>query len=220
MLVGSADFLSSPRDDRPAAVESLHEGGETGPDPSCGRPALLPRERVVLDLVALGFANHEIAARLGLSQATVKRHVSRGYRKIGVTTRAEAIVWGHSVRGESPVPSPAVRVRRAGARRDDGSPRPSAIPPLLTTAALARALEQDLAERTWANPRDARPAETPWPTHDDPVLLFLVHQAVAAIAAGADAADSIRGLAVRAWFEGGVQAYDQGQRDARRPRST
>ncbi|WP_103381716.1 ATP-binding protein [Pseudonocardia dioxanivorans] len=60
-------------------------------------PALTEREREILDLVAGGSANKEIARRLGISVHTVERHVANGYSKIGVRNRAEATA--HMLRG-------------------------------------------------------------------------------------------------------------------------
>jgi DNA-binding NarL/FixJ family response regulator len=48
------------------------------------------RERQVLQLVADGLTNSEIADRLYLSESTVKCHLSSGFRKLGVCSRAEA----------------------------------------------------------------------------------------------------------------------------------
>ena len=48
------------------------------------------RERQVLQLVAEGLTNSEIADRLFLSESTVKCHLSSGFRKLGVSSRAEA----------------------------------------------------------------------------------------------------------------------------------
>ena len=54
--------------------------------------ALTPREREVLDLLAEGLANRAIAARLGISEHTAKFHVNAILGKLGVESRAEAIV--------------------------------------------------------------------------------------------------------------------------------
>ncbi|MCZ7652754.1 MAG: response regulator transcription factor [Thermoanaerobaculia bacterium] len=55
--------------------------------------ALSPREREVLRLICTGLANAEIAARLGISDKTVRNHVSHLFDKLGVWTRAQAIVF-------------------------------------------------------------------------------------------------------------------------------
>jgi DNA-binding CsgD family transcriptional regulator len=57
--------------------------------PSTGWAALTPTERQVADLVAEGHSNKEVAARLFISVATVKTHLTHVYAKIGITTRAQ-----------------------------------------------------------------------------------------------------------------------------------
>jgi DNA-binding NarL/FixJ family response regulator len=60
---------------------------ETAPAPA----QLSAREREVLDLIATGATNREIADRLFLSPHTVKEHTSAVYRKLSVRNRAEAV---------------------------------------------------------------------------------------------------------------------------------
>ena len=55
---------------------------------------LTPRERDVLELVALGLSNHAIAARLGISDHTVKFHLASIFGKLDVTTRTGAVRRG------------------------------------------------------------------------------------------------------------------------------
>lgn len=54
---------------------------------------LSKREREVLTLIAEGLANAEIAERLSISEKTVRNHVSNVFDKLGVWTRAQAIVF-------------------------------------------------------------------------------------------------------------------------------
>jgi DNA-binding CsgD family transcriptional regulator len=51
---------------------------------------LTPREESVLEHAASGARTIEIAERLGISEPTVKSHLSRIYRKLGVRNRVEA----------------------------------------------------------------------------------------------------------------------------------
>ncbi len=53
-------------------------------------PAITPREREILALIASGRANKEIAAALDVSEDTVKRHVSHILEKLNVNDRAQA----------------------------------------------------------------------------------------------------------------------------------
>ncbi|QIG46066.1 response regulator transcription factor [Nocardioides anomalus] len=55
--------------------------------------ALSPREREVLELVAQGLANKQIARRLGITERTVKAHVGSLFRRIGVADRTSAALW-------------------------------------------------------------------------------------------------------------------------------
>jgi len=63
------------------------------PKPTGGEP-LTQRERQVLALLAEGAGNKEIAARLGISDHTVKYHLASVFGKLGVSTRTEAVTAG------------------------------------------------------------------------------------------------------------------------------
>jgi len=62
--------------------------GENLPDP------LTARENEVLQMIALGLANKQIAARLYISEHTVKFHLSSLYAKLNVSSRTEAVRAG------------------------------------------------------------------------------------------------------------------------------
>ena len=62
----------------------------SAPDPLAG---LSPREREVLALLAEGLPNKLIARRLSISEKTVKSHMTRIFRELGVTDRTQAALW-------------------------------------------------------------------------------------------------------------------------------
>ena len=66
-------------------ADRLHAGKASDPD-------LSPRERDVIRLVSHGCTNREVAARLFVSQETVKAHLSSVYSKLGVKDRKSAAI--------------------------------------------------------------------------------------------------------------------------------
>ncbi len=73
------------------AIRRVAEGGRAFPKPpSVAATRLSKRELDVLQHVASGLSNPEVATRLNLSRWTVKQHTSAVYRKLGVRNRAEA----------------------------------------------------------------------------------------------------------------------------------
>jgi len=63
--------------------------------------SLTPREVEVLALVREGLANKQIARRLGISERTVKAHMTSLFQRIGVTDRTQAALWAerHGIDG-------------------------------------------------------------------------------------------------------------------------
>jgi two-component system response regulator DesR len=62
------------------------------PEVDDDHPLLSDRERQVLEMIAAGRTNREIAERLFLSPHTIKDHTSTLYRKVGARNRAQAIL--------------------------------------------------------------------------------------------------------------------------------
>lgn len=60
---------------------------------SGGRVELSPRETEVLRLVVGGLANKQIARRLGITERTVKAHLTSVFQRIGVADRTQAALW-------------------------------------------------------------------------------------------------------------------------------
>jgi DNA-binding NarL/FixJ family response regulator len=82
--------------------------GLAQPPPAASVPGLSAREVEILELIAEGRANADIARRLFLSDKTVRNHISTIYAKLGVADRAEAVA----------------RARRAGLDRTRSSGLP------------------------------------------------------------------------------------------------
>ena len=64
-------------------------------------PDLTPRELEVVELVRHGLTNRQIARRLGISERTVKAHLTSAFAAIGVSDRTQAALWAERRRRES-----------------------------------------------------------------------------------------------------------------------
>lgn len=79
----------------PSDVQSLFPAASLAAQPLAELPeALTPREREVLQMLASGLANKEIAAKLSISDHTAKFHVASILGKLGAATRTEAVALG------------------------------------------------------------------------------------------------------------------------------
>jgi DNA-binding NarL/FixJ family response regulator len=92
-VVSRGDALLAPSVTRRLIAEFA--GRVERPAPSPRLASLTDREREVMTLVAAGLSNDEIAARLVLSPATAKTHVSRIMTKLDVRDRAQLVVLAY-----------------------------------------------------------------------------------------------------------------------------
>ena len=100
---------------RPDLMERIVDGMRESILADSPPSTLTPRELDILTLVAAGSTNREISEALGLSEQTVKNHLSRSFRKMGVPNRTRAVMharrqgWlglaGVPDRGGEPAPS-------------------------------------------------------------------------------------------------------------------
>jgi NarL family two-component system response regulator LiaR len=88
-----------------AALRAIHAGehkhytvtvdDDVAPGRRSRRPdGLTPRELEMLEMITRGHSNEEIANSLFLSINSVKTYIRTAYRKIGVTRRPQAVLWG------------------------------------------------------------------------------------------------------------------------------
>jgi DNA-binding NarL/FixJ family response regulator len=104
LAVGNGEAIFGP----PIAARLMDYLTVSRPDvPADVFPGLTDREQQILELIAQGHANPVIASRLGITDKTVRNHVSNIFNKLQVADRAQAIV----------------RVREAGLGLDSGGDR-------------------------------------------------------------------------------------------------
>lgn len=88
---------TAPRDELVAVVRTVAQGGvQVAPSlrhapRGLGRPVLSPREREILELLAVGRTSEQVAGDLYLSNETVRTHMRNAMRKLGARTRAQAV---------------------------------------------------------------------------------------------------------------------------------
>lgn len=85
-------FVAVPEGNEPNPLPPVMLGHATPqPDARTGRTLLTPREREVLERLALGRTGVEAAEELGISPETVRVHVRNAMRRLGARTRVQAI---------------------------------------------------------------------------------------------------------------------------------
>jgi DNA-binding NarL/FixJ family response regulator len=92
-VVARGEALLSPSVTRRVIQELARQQRHVPRSPDLDR--LTPRELEVLRLVAEGLSNAEIAARLYLSEATVKTHTSNVLAKLGLRDRVQAVIFAY-----------------------------------------------------------------------------------------------------------------------------
>ncbi|URW75083.1 response regulator transcription factor [Sphingomonas donggukensis] len=120
--LGARGFISkaAPVDDMMAALRVLLDGGQwlpdgaTVPDAQAGPSAadrigeLSVAQLRVLRGTASGRQNKQIAFDLGISEPTVKSHLSAIFKKLGVTNRTQAVLALRSLDGDAAAPDEAI----------------------------------------------------------------------------------------------------------------
>ena len=101
-LAARGDALLDPGVTR-RIIERFSEWGAREAEVPAGLDELTPREREVLELVAQGLSNAEIAERLVVAPGTVKTHVARVLSKLGLRDRIQAVVFAyeHGIAGRN-----------------------------------------------------------------------------------------------------------------------
>jgi len=93
-VVHSGEALLSPSITR-RLIEDFAARSDPIEPPAAVLAELTPREREVLVLVAHGLSNAEVAARLVVTEATVKSHVGAVLLKLGLRDRVQAVVFAY-----------------------------------------------------------------------------------------------------------------------------
>jgi DNA-binding NarL/FixJ family response regulator len=101
------DYMVKPisRERIHATIKRAHsDRAPNAPEASSGKimPTLIDpltkRETDILQAIAEGLSNKEIALRFGLTEGTVKSHVNRLYGKLDITRRVQAVAWARELR--------------------------------------------------------------------------------------------------------------------------
>ncbi|MFE6780213.1 response regulator [Streptomyces sp. NPDC057702] len=94
-IVARGEALLAPSVTRRLIADFARQRPAPRRDPALRLGGLTPRETEVLELIARGLSNTEIAAALVLAEQTVKSHVGRVLAKLGLRDRAQAVIFAY-----------------------------------------------------------------------------------------------------------------------------
>lgn len=104
VLSGDTWLPPSAAQDSPAASLALEQSEA---EATSRLAALTPQQFRVLSMLSAGLLNKQIAAELGVSEATVKAHVSAVMQKLGVSNRTQAVLLAQKLALDQIAPDPA-----------------------------------------------------------------------------------------------------------------
>ncbi|WEV28046.1 response regulator transcription factor [Streptomyces sp. 71268] len=94
-IVARGEALLAPSVTRRLIADFARQRPAPRRDPALRLQGLTPRETEVLELIARGLSNSEIAASLVLAEQTVKSHIGRVLAKLGLRDRAQAVIFAY-----------------------------------------------------------------------------------------------------------------------------
>ncbi|MGW4028163.1 response regulator [Streptomyces sp. NPDC004838] len=94
-VVAAGEALLAPSVTRRLIAEFAAQRPAPRKDPSLRLAGLTPRETEVLELIARGLSNQEIAERLVVAEQTVKTHIGRVLAKLELRDRAQAVIFAY-----------------------------------------------------------------------------------------------------------------------------
>ncbi|GAA0357904.1 response regulator transcription factor [Streptomyces olivoreticuli] len=94
-VVAAGEALLAPSVTRRLIADFAQQRPARRRDPSLRLHGLTPRETEVLELIARGLSNQEIAASLVVAEQTVKTHIGRVLAKLGLRDRAQAVIFAY-----------------------------------------------------------------------------------------------------------------------------
>ncbi|GAA4690607.1 response regulator [Streptomyces youssoufiensis] len=94
-IVARGEALLAPSVTRRLIADFARQRPTPRRDPALRLQGLTPRETEVLELIARGLSNAEIASSLVLAEQTVKSHIGRVLAKLGLRDRAQAVIFAY-----------------------------------------------------------------------------------------------------------------------------